>query len=81
MEGSLHGYYDDVYIMVIKPGPAQQVDPGPGGWTGPGKAKDLVAPINSFACLLISLSGFFEPCYIVSSYPSFFFFFFFYLDC
>ena len=53
MEGSLHGSYDDVYAIVIKPGPAQQVDPGLGGWTGLGRAKDLVAPVNSFACLLI----------------------------
>jgi len=32
-----------VAIIVIKPGPARRVDPGPGrpgGWTGPGLIKD-----------------------------------------
>jgi len=29
-----------LFITVIKLGLAQQVDPGPGGWTGSGKTKD-----------------------------------------
>jgi hypothetical protein len=29
-----------VNSIVIKPGPARRVDPGPGGWTGPGLTKD-----------------------------------------
>jgi len=28
------------FLIVIKPGPAWRVDPGPGGWTGPGLIKD-----------------------------------------
>jgi len=28
------------YTTVIKLGPARRVDPGPGGWTGPGLLKD-----------------------------------------
>jgi hypothetical protein len=29
-----------VVNTVIKPGSARRVDPGPGGWTGPGLIKD-----------------------------------------
>jgi hypothetical protein len=35
----------EVETIVIKPGPARRVDPGPGrpgGWTGPGLIKDRV---------------------------------------
>jgi hypothetical protein len=30
----------------MKPGPAQRVDPGLGGWTGPSKVKNRLAQKN-----------------------------------
>jgi len=42
------------FIIVIKPGLAWQVEPGPGkpgGWTVPGKAKDWQMQKHSKTCL------------------------------